>query len=276
MSAPIEMRYQTFPPSPALADYVEHLWMVEAPAHAVPHREILIPNGRPTILVCVAAPGSRIAIRDNRIEPNVSNCAGVPTRPIILEQAGVSHYVAAQLRPWGLKAVGLPPLIDAALPMATWLGEAATSALETACGTHGFGVDATRPLQEMLSGHLDPLPPHRLSLLRSTMDAVESKGGLIGVEALTEHLGISYDALYRLFRGYVGVPVKQFLSIMRFYHFSGELLKGGYGSFALLASLQGYYDQAHATREFRRFTGISQTEFREHLNGIARLMHGDA
>lgn len=273
LHVPTALRYETFPAPPVLADHVEHFWMVEAPAHPAPHREILIPNGRPTVLVCLAEPGRRVAIDGSSAASNVSSWSGLLTRPLVLEQDGVSCYVAAQLRPWGLRAFGLPPLVDSTRPLARWLGAEAASGLEAACAGHGFCADATLPLQALLSGRARSFPPDRLLLLRSALEAIEAERGLIGIDTLLDRLRIGYDALYRLFRGHVGVPVKRFISIVRFYHFTGELLRGGPGSLALLAGLQGYYDQAHASREFRRFTGISQTEFRRHLNGIARLMH---
>jgi AraC-like DNA-binding protein len=246
------------------------------PAPRRPAREILIPNGRPTIVICLGEPGNRIPIRGKTAEPNVSNSAGLLTQPILIEQRGVSRYVGAQLKPWGLKAFGLPPLVDAAQPLIEWLGARTVLELEAACGAQAFGRRATQPLQDLLEGGLKPFPPDRLALLRAALCLIDTNKSLLGIDDLLAELGIGYDALYRLFRGYVGVPLKQFLSIMRFYHFSGELLKGRYGSLALLASLQGYYDQAHATREFRRFAGISQGEFRHTLNGIAKLMHGAA
>jgi AraC-like DNA-binding protein len=61
---------------------------------------------------------------------------------------------------------------------------------------------------------------------------------------------------------------------MRYYAFVGNLLSDNHQDpYALLASLQGYYDQAHASKEFRRFTGVTPSSFRQTLNSIARLMH---
>lgn len=268
------MRYETFAPPPDLADHVEHFWMVEAPAHAAPHREILIPNGRPTVLLCLGQPGRRVAIQGGKVETNTSNCAGLLRQPIILEQEGVSRYLAAQLRPWGLSAFGLPSLVDTTLPLGAWLGAEELRELEVLCSAQGFGADAARPLQALLSARLLGISARKLAPLQAALRIIESQKGMLSVDALSASLGVGYHTLYRLFRDHIGVSVKQFLSIIRFYHFAGELLQGGFGSLSLLANLQGYYDQAHATREFKRFTGISQTEFRRHLNGIAKLMHG--
>jgi AraC-like DNA-binding protein len=43
---------------------------------------------------------------------------------------------------------------------------------------------------------------------------------------------------------------------------------------ATLSVLHGYYDQAHAARDFKRYTGVSARSFLAVQNGIAALMHG--
>jgi len=95
------------------------------------------------------------------------------------------------------------------------------------------------------------------------------------VTDLLEMLGIGYDRLYRDFRRHVGIAPKPFIAIVRYQNLVGRLLAEGMGDgLAQLALMQGYYDQAHANRDFRRFTGVTPTRFRETLNGIARMMHG--
>jgi AraC-like DNA-binding protein len=87
-------------------------------------------------------------------------------------------------------------------------------------------------------------------------------------------VGRSTTWLYRLHRSHLGIGPKQYCAIVRYFHFAGDLLAQHHGdSYALLAHLSGYYDQAHAVREFTRFTGASPTTFRRVHNGIARLMH---
>jgi AraC-like DNA-binding protein len=88
---------------------------------------------------------------------------------------------------------------------------------------------------------------------------------------------VHYTTLYRTFRKHVGLGPKQFGEIVRYYRFVGSLLiSSGNDPQALLAALQGYYDQAHADRDFKRFTGVTPTSFRTTLNNIARLMHRNA
>ncbi|WP_421950381.1 helix-turn-helix domain-containing protein [Pelagibacterium sp.] len=263
------MRYQTFPPPAELADIVEHFWAVENPVALDRHREILVPNGRPTLLVCLGQAGVRLA-PDALPLDNASNIAGPLTRPIVLEQSGVSSYAAAQLHPWGLSAFSSGTLVDAILPMDKFVGSAEVSRLSTSCREAPFGPSRVAPIADLLMGLRKPLALRRI---REAVEIVDAEGGQIDVGDLTGAMGIGYDALYRLFKAMTGLSPKQYIGIIRHYHFTGVLLKGEFGSLALLANMEGYYDQAHAAKEFKRFTGVGQAEFKRRLNGIAQLMH---
>jgi AraC-like DNA-binding protein len=275
---PAGMVYERFPAPADMDAYLEHVWAVRAPAFREPRQEILIPSGRPTIVVCLADPGVRRDPLTGAAHPNGTVMFGITTRPYVLEQVGPSWYVGAQLTPWGLAAL-LPGrwLVDDFRRVEEWLGPAATRGLEddlrVAAGRGGDAGTAAA-----LAGHLArravPIAPQPLAALRHAVTAVDDTRGTITVAELATRLDRSHAAVYRLFRGHLGVGPKQFCEIVRYYHFAGGLLARHRGdSGALLASLHGYYDQAHAARDFRRFTGVSAGTFQRVNHGIARLMH---
>jgi AraC-like DNA-binding protein len=241
-----------------------------------PRREILIPNGRPTILVCLAEPGSRIAIATGAEVRNASNLAGVLTKPVLLQQTGRSVYVAAQLHPWGLSAF-LPgePLVDRTLALEAWIGPAAASSLTVRLRAIALGLGAVAELAAVLEMRLQPLPPAQLSQVTAAIAAIDAAPDAVVIEQLHKRLGVSYPALYRLFKTHLGISPKRYAAIRRYYQLVGSLLTGEReGGLAQLALLQGFYDQAHASRDFLKFTGVTQSTFRKTLNGVARLMHG--
>jgi AraC-like DNA-binding protein len=60
---------------------------------------------------------------------------------------------------------------------------------------------------------------------------------------------------------------------MRYRAFTDALIaEGGGAPTTLLAGLAGYADQAHAARDFSRFTGMAASRFRDTHDGIAALM----
>ncbi len=80
------------------------------------------------------------------------------------------------------------------------------------------------------------------------------------IEHLSSCIGISNRQLQRRFLSAVGYGPKMFQSVLRFQ----RLLKIAKGtgmqqSLAELAAEAGYADQAHMTREFRRFAGVQPT-----------------
>jgi AraC-like DNA-binding protein len=268
-------RYLRFPPKGEERTAVEHLWMIESPGTAGPQREILIPNGRPTVVASLGPPGVRHDPLAGTSHPNGRVVFGITTRPFVLEQHGPASYVGAQLTPWGLAAL-LPGrhLIDEFLPLEHWVGPAALKELTGELAARPLGEERARALAAFLRTRLRPLPPGTLAALESAVGIVDRTGGQVTVAELAAKLGVSSSSVYRLFRHHLGVGPKQFCEITRYYRFTGGLLAEARGdSAALLANLNGYYDQAHATRDFRRFTGVTPTTFRQVHHGIARLMH---
>lgn len=249
--------------------------MIEAPGAAEPKREILIPNGRPTVVVSLGPLGVRHDPLAGTSRPNGNVVFGITTRPFVLEQHGPASYVGAQLTPWGLAAL-LPgqPLIDEFLPLERWIGSAALQRLTSDLAVRPFGEERARALAGFLRARLRPLRRGTLAALESAVDVVDKAGGQVTVAVLAAKLGTSSDSVYRLFRDHLGVGPKQFCEVTRYHRFAGGLLAAARGdSGALVASLHGYYDQAHASRDFRRFTGVTPTTFKRVHHGIAQLMH---
>jgi AraC-like DNA-binding protein len=278
----LQARYLRFPPPPGQRAYVEHIWMVEATGSREPKREILIPNGRPTVVVSLGRRGVRHDPRTATSYPNGNVVFGITTRPYVLEQQGASSYVGAQLTPWGLAAL-LPRerLVDQFLALEDWLGGEATDGLVRRLAGGQLGEPHARVLGAFLQTRITPIRRDALELLQSAVAVIDEARGLVTVKQLSAKLDVSYSSVYRLCRDYLGVGPKQFCEITRYYHFVGGLLRATHGdSDALLACLYGYYDQAHAARSFKRFTGVSATSFKAVHHGIAQLMHaprvGDA
>ncbi|MEU3269963.1 helix-turn-helix domain-containing protein [Saccharomonospora sp. NPDC006951] len=269
------MRYVRFPAPRGTGDYIEHGWFVEASGTGEVKREILIPNGRPTVVLSLAGPGRRHDPLTGASHPNDNVVFGVTTRPFVLEQEGDSLHVGAQLTPWGLAAmVPGTRLVDEFLPLAEWWGERQVARLLSRLREETGDRSRTDLLCEYLRERITPLAAPAVGALRAAVGAVDEARGQCAVSELAERAGIGYQSLYRLFTRHIGVSPKRYCDILRYYHFAGGLLHEAEGnSAALLATLHGYYDQAHAARTFKRYTGISASAFARVHNGIALLMH---
>lgn len=271
-----DARYRRFPAPAAVAGYVEHLWMVEAPARSAPQREILIPSGRPSVVACLADAGVRRDPLTDAAHPNANVVFGLTTRPYVLEQRGPASYVGAQLTPWGLAAL-FPKdrLVDEFLPLDRWLGAKAVKELDGRLAEQEFGERRADVFTHFVKKLITPIDPRTLRLLYRLVSAVERTGGQISVHRLGAELRVSPSTVYRLCHDNIGLAPKGFCEVVRYYQFVGGLLSDTTDSRAMLASLHGYYDQAHAARDFKRYTGVTASSFQQINNGIARLMHSD-
>ncbi|MDA8370721.1 MAG: helix-turn-helix domain-containing protein [Nocardiopsaceae bacterium] len=269
-----EVVYRRYPPSLEQAGFIEHLWTVQAPGWPEPRREILIPNGRPSVVVNLAEPGARHDPLTGRSQVNGDTVFGITTRPHVLEQSGPSAYVGAQLRPWGLAVLlGTERLVDEVRPLHDCFGGRAAAELIGVLAGRGCGEAGARALEAFLVRHAAPLSARTEEVLCRAVTAVDTSRGTLGAGELAHHAEVSADRLYRLFKSHLGVGPKKFSELTRYYHFVGGLLSDARDSAALLAQLHGYYDQAHAAHDFKRYTGVSARSFQRLHNGIARLMH---
>ena len=193
------------------------------------------------------------------------------TRPQVISQIGTSSYAGVELKPWGITALGLSPLVDKVLPLSDWIGASATSTLIDTLRAEPFGQSRADRLTEFVKRRLETqVQP----LIATAVRVIDEARGSLTVADVAERSGTSYSTLYRLFRQTLGIGPKQYAEIVRYYHFVGGLLGGPADAQATLSALHGYYDQAHAARDFKRYTGVSATSFLAVQNGIAALMHG--
>lgn len=99
-------------------------------------------------------------------------------------------------------------------------------------------------------------------------------GAIRSIDALCARLGIGPRRLHQRFVASYGVSPKLFLGVMRF----GRQLQSRHPLLAAksLAHEPEYYDDSHAIREFRRFSGLTPGAYvRQKLSGD-RLIHTGA
>lgn len=264
--------YQRFSPPERLRDVVDHVWLVESAPLPRLRQEILIPNGRPGLAVALGEPGTRHDPVTQVEWPNAASVFGVMTRPQVLGQVGTSSYAGVEFTPWGLASFGLTALVDEVQPLGDRVGADAVAGLVTELRAVPFGAERAERLAGFLAVRLTTTvaPPVVVEAVR----AIDELRGQVAVAEVVRRCGTSYSTLYRLFRRSVGIGPKQYAEIIRYYHFVGGLLGGPADAAATLSALHGYYDQAHAARDFKRYTGVSATTFLAVQNGIAALMHG--
>jgi AraC-like DNA-binding protein len=88
---------------------------------------------------------------------------------------------------------------------------------------------------------------------------VESRGR-VSIGALVGEVGFSQKHLITKFREEIGLSPKTLARVMRFGSAVGIIKRGGGNRLAEIALDCGYYDQAHFSRDFRAFAGVTPTD----------------
>lgn len=103
-------------------------------------------------------------------------------------------------------------------------------------------------------------------IVKLAINLIISSKGTLPIKELRERLYITERTFERRFATEVGVTPKQFARIIQF-NFSKEQLRDEhYLSLTEISYDNGFADQSHFIRAFKRFTGQTPREFQRHLS----------
>lgn len=254
---------------------VEHTWVLRAPATPVPWRALLVPNGRPSVVVCLADAGERISPLDRERFPNAGSVSGVRRLPAVLEQSGEAWYVGARLRAYGLAALGLEDrLVDASAPLET-LAEAGidASALEARVRAGADDVERAQSLALVLAEAARPtaIPADRVAMMDRALAVLAVRRGLVTATDLARAVGVPAPILDTTLDEFVGVNLDELTAVTRFHHFVGGPGGPEQGA-AAVRVLSRYRVTGRTARETLRFTGLSPARYAQVRDAVAELL----
>ncbi|GAB3995497.1 hypothetical protein GCM10029992_12890 [Glycomyces albus] len=102
-----------------------------------------------------------------------------------------------------------------------------------------------------------------LGLVRHTSGVIAATGGALAIGDLTTAAGVSTTHMAQRFKDLVGITPKRLARTHRFASAVFAIDPAGPVDWAQLADRAGYFDQAHFSREFREFTGLTPTRYIE-------------
>jgi AraC-like DNA-binding protein len=97
------------------------------------------------------------------------------------------------------------------------------------------------------------------------VDAIElivKRNGKVSVKELTETLNITERTLQRNFTEHVGIPPKKFAKIIQFYNSFNQVTADSYSRLTDIVYENGFSDQSHFIRDFKKFTGLKPKEMK--------------
>ena len=120
--------------------------------------------------------------------------------------------------------------------------------------------------------YLDRLSPPKYSILDIVSD-ISQHPGIKKVHALAKKHFVTERHLERQFNLQIGVSPKEFMNLIRFNNTFAKLQSSSKQTILDIAWEFGYYDHAHLTNDFKRYTGKTPTDF--FLSDFSKLVTSD-
>jgi len=261
------MDYREHAPPAALAGHVECLWRLRQP-RPTGAPQTIYPDGRCELIVHLATPPRCWdAVRGWHVQARTL-FAAQRVVAVRLDCTGPLDCLGVRLRP---AASGIP------LPGAA---RERDCVLDLADFDAGFARLLARAARRFADG--DGHAPWKLLAARcaapvdvrvvAAVARIEAASGRVRIESLARQAALSMRGFQTRFRAAVGLTPKEFTRLVRL-QATLRTLDGSDARLSELASDGGFADQAHATRELRRVTGLTPAKLR---NELRRDRDGDA
>lgn len=250
-----KFRMERYLPSPGLAPFLDHVWIVEWDLRGQPP---FVQRTLPYPCVHVVFDAAR------------SGVFGVTTGAFDYELKGAGKVCGLRFRAGafrGLLGRAVSAISDQVLPLSAVFPWDDQGARETVLR----GADDAAMI-EAVHGLLCPglpAPDPEVDRIGAILRSAESTPGLTQVEALAASAGMGVRSLQQLFNEYVGVSPKWVIRRFRLHEAADRLAHGEALDLAALALGLGYFDQAHFSADFRKLVRQAPAQYRRHARADA-------
>jgi AraC-like DNA-binding protein len=275
----MQMRIQHIEPHPQLKGYVMKLWVFESSGR-MPSEDmkLIVPNG----MVKLTIPFRNGLFGKNNESSLLSKeskitLIGICDVPAIvdIELDAPSGSIGIEFSPVGAYRIFRLPqaeLKNKILPFEDVLGKSAKAIEEIIANTENIS-HKVRLIQAYLIKLLQQTEPD--PILDYCIDQIQNTNGLIRVGELERKTGYSSRWLYEKFIEKVGLSAKNLSAVARFMQFYENWAKDPQKQFYRQDIYDYFYDQAHFSKEFKRFTGLPPSKFSPGGNEFGRIFYKD-
>jgi len=260
-------------PCPALQPYIECYWMLST--SATPDTQRMPADGRVEMMFSFGD-GSQRTTPDGGDLCTVKTSSfilGARGRGYVVDHFGVPYYVAVRFKPGGLSAFiddPLKALSDIYVGLDNLWERQTVADLEDQLMTATSSEQQAHTLDETLLAHLKP-PDHLERLLYAVNQLAQSDSDTT-MPTLANDVNLSLKHFERLFARHIGFRPSLFARIVRFQQAMYTALQTNDTlTLSQLALEMGYYDQAHFSKDFKRFSGLSPRDFFAHSHEFVQV-----
>lgn len=241
------MPYQKIDPPLALRSLVRGFWYLRLDLAELPEGFEILPDSYPEILFHFGSPCYLTTPTGRQRLPSPF-VVGLLQHPIRLSAPGRVDFLSAQCFPW---------------TPTTWVEQdtgPALAQLHRALAQAVAAGQITRALAQ-LTQHFLAKPVSIDHALHQAGIAMRAAHGQVPVGQLASAACATVRTLERKCRLVTGYSIKSIATLMRFEQVRNQLWRQPTSPLASLAQAAGYADQAHLSREFKRFSGTTPARF---------------
>ena len=243
--------YREWQPPAPLQDRVRCAWRLrdDAPDGGA---QTIYPDGCCELILHLGVPMQRWRDGDDWQPQSAYLFAAQHRSAIRLRAVGPLDCVGLRLQPWFSGVAAGARLAELRDDIVDLRGLAPEMADALGCWLPQLEVDADAAWTE-LDRALGPCegPP----ALRRVVERLEAQAGDVRIDALARDSGLPMRTLQAQFLRWIGISAKEYARLLRL-QATLRALDAGISDIAALSIDRGFSDQAHATRELRRLTGL--------------------
>lgn len=251
------MQHQDLEPDPALRHIINGFWYFSFDFGDYPSGFEVLPDGYAEIIFHFGNPCGIVSDKGLQPLPAVF-LMGLLGQPVVLQGTGRLQVIGVKCFPWAVfDLLGLPAGKDGVRTF-----EHPIAGLHSLLVPHIQAWDITAALSLVQQYFLDAnarLPVD--SMLFKAGIAMRAANGTLPVSEVAAAAHASRRTLERNFKQSSGHTVKDVSGLMRFEQVRDRLWCSPRTPLASLAQELGYADQAHLSREFKRYSGVSPAVF---------------
>lgn len=254
--------FQIMLPSPALAPYIRHYWLLETDTPAK-STERITPTGNVQMLFYRGNPILLSSSQDSRRVNSQSILCGQFIGYSELSFSGTIKILAVIFHTHSVSALFRMPVSEFCNQKvsADEMGDRELQELEDRILYESDDLNCIRLIEHFLLSRLNPPKEHNLERMFSAIRTINQQGGDVRISDLASSVFLSTKQFQRVFTGHIGISPKEFLRIVRFQHALYVLQSTPGMSFLQLAYECGFYDQPHLINEFKVFSGYTPKEY---------------
>lgn len=249
--------YKIIPPSPLLAPYVKHYWLLKTVADCTSLQRT-VPTG---MMNLIFHRGNRLlSLQDNELQP-CAFLSGHESSFADLQYNGQIDMISVVFRPAGVRAFFNLPIIKTNNLRLTAgdLEDKELAALENSLTSTEEDQLCILLIEQLLLKRLTRLAEHNLKRIDTTIRLINS--GQTDVATLADAACLSRKQFNRIFAEYVGTNPKEYSRTIRFQRALHILATRPQTNLTTLAYECGYFDQSHLIKEFKVLSGYTPTEY---------------